>query len=197
MLSSSECFAAPPGAGSPFSLPVALLGQKWSKKELLKYFRIFAGLVCFWGGGVVQFAFRGLPGKGTESSIHFGRLCCISPLFSFSGHRLGTAEIESAINSHPDIIESAVVGVPHDIKGVGIYAFVTARDGVDYTEQLKKEICATVRRVSVALSAICMPHHERLSPPPQPLCHEQPVPSNGISVQVTHTHTHAHITKCA
>lgn len=40
-----------------------------------------------------------------------------------------------------------MVGVPHDIKGVGIYAFVTARDGVEYTEQLKKEICATVRKV--------------------------------------------------
>eukprot|EP00667_Euglena_gracilis_P004574 EG_transcript_4603 len=71
----------------------------------------------------------------------------VDDVLNVSGHRLGTAEIESAINSHPDIIESAVVGVPHDIKGVGIYAFVTARDGVDYTEQLKKEICATVRRI--------------------------------------------------
>lgn len=166
MLSSSECFAAPPGGWKSIQLASRFAGSKMVKKGTFEVFSNFCRIGLFLGGGVVQFAFRGLPGKGTESSIHFGRLCCISPLFSFSGHRLGTAEIESAINSHPDIIESAVVGVPHDIKGVGIYAFVTARDGVDYTEQLKKEICATVRRVSVALSAICMPHHERLSPPP-------------------------------
>jgi acetyl-CoA synthetase len=71
----------------------------------------------------------------------------VDDVLNVSGHRMGTAEIESAINMHEDIIESAVVGVNHDIKGVGIYAYVTPRDGVEITAEVKKGICAMVRKV--------------------------------------------------
>jgi acetyl-CoA synthetase len=52
-------------------------------------------------------------------------------VLNVSGHRLGTAEIESAINSHPSVAESAVVGIPHKTKGEGIYAFVTLKDNLE------------------------------------------------------------------
>ena len=63
-----------------------------------------------------------------------------------SGHLLGTAEIENAINQHPDIVESAVVGFPHEIKGWGIYAFVIDDHARKDTDELKKEIIATVTK---------------------------------------------------
>jgi len=63
-----------------------------------------------------------------------------------SGHRLGTAEIESAFVSHALVAEAAVVGYPHDIKGQGIYAFVTLKSGVEKTETLKKTLVNHVRR---------------------------------------------------
>ncbi len=67
-------------------------------------------------------------------------------VINVSGHRLGTAEIESALITHPKVAESAVVGYPHDIKGTGIYAFVTLRKEVSATEELKKELVACVRK---------------------------------------------------
>jgi len=63
-----------------------------------------------------------------------------------SGHRIGTAEVESAFVSHPKVAEAAVVGMPHPIKGEGIYAFVTLKTGVEKTEELKKELVAWVRK---------------------------------------------------
>ncbi len=65
-------------------------------------------------------------------------------VMNVSGHRLGTAEIESAIVEHPDIAEAAVVGYPHEIKGEGIYAFVTPKVGVKTTDELKQAILAHV-----------------------------------------------------
>jgi len=59
---------------------------------------------------------------------------------------LGTAEIESALVSHPQVAEAAVVGYPHDIKGQGIYAYVTLKAGVAATEELRKELIQTVRK---------------------------------------------------
>jgi acetyl-CoA synthetase len=85
----------------------------------------------------------------------------VDDVLNVSGHRLGTAEIENAINTHPAVIESAVVGVPHEIKGIGIYAFVTVRDGVDFTAALKREICATVRQV---IGPIATPDHIHPAP---------------------------------
>jgi acetyl-CoA synthetase len=71
----------------------------------------------------------------------------VDDVINVSGHRLGTAEIESAINEHIAVSESAVVGFPHDIKGQGIYAYVTLHDGLTMTDELKKEIVATVRKI--------------------------------------------------
>lgn len=62
-----------------------------------------------------------------------------------SGHRLGTAEVESALVLHPLVAEAAVVGFPHDIKGQGIYAFVTLNTGVEKSDALKKELVQLVR----------------------------------------------------
>jgi len=64
-----------------------------------------------------------------------------------SGHRIGTAEVESAINMHTDIVESAVVSYPHDIKGQGIYAFVISTKQHQDIELLKKEILAEVTKI--------------------------------------------------
>ncbi len=68
-------------------------------------------------------------------------------VINVSGHRLGTAEIESAINEHAAVAESAVVGFPHDIKGQGIYAYVTLMEGAQPSDDTKKEIIATVRKI--------------------------------------------------
>ncbi len=68
-------------------------------------------------------------------------------VINVSGHRLGTAEIESAINEHEAVAESAVVGFPHDIKGQGIYAYVTLMEGRIPDEETKKGIVATVRKI--------------------------------------------------
>jgi acetyl-CoA synthetase len=69
----------------------------------------------------------------------------IDDVINVSGHRLGTAEVESALVSHPAVAEAAVVGYPHEIKGQGIYAYVTLKNGYDYTEDLKKELSKHVR----------------------------------------------------
>ena len=69
----------------------------------------------------------------------------VDDVINISGHRLGTAEVESALLTHPQVAESAVVGCPHDIKGQGIYAFVTLKAGVEPTDELKKELVKQVR----------------------------------------------------
>ncbi|CAN5206558.1 acetate--CoA ligase [soil metagenome] len=70
----------------------------------------------------------------------------VDDVMNVSGHRIGTAEVESAINMHIDIVESAVVSYPHDIKGQGIYAFVISTKHDDDIEMLKKEILAEVTK---------------------------------------------------
>jgi acetyl-CoA synthetase len=64
----------------------------------------------------------------------------VDDVINVSGHRMGTAEIESALVLHEQIAEAAVVGFPHDIKGQGIYAYVTPMAGVEPSEQLRKEL---------------------------------------------------------
>ena len=71
----------------------------------------------------------------------------VDDVINVSGHRLGTAEIEEALNAHDKIAESAVVGYPHDIKGQGIYAYVTLMEGEEPSEDLRKEIVGHVRKV--------------------------------------------------
>lgn len=71
----------------------------------------------------------------------------VDDVINVSGHRLGTAEIESAFDEHHSVSETAVVGFPHDIKGQGIYAYVTLKTGVTPTEELKNELRQQVRQV--------------------------------------------------
>ena len=69
----------------------------------------------------------------------------VDDVINVSGHRMGTAEVESALVSHDAVAEAAVVGFPHDIKGQGIYAYVTLKAGVEATEALRAELVKHVR----------------------------------------------------
>ena len=70
----------------------------------------------------------------------------VDDVINVAGHRLGTAEVESALVAHPKCSEAAVVGYPHDIKGQGIYAYVTLMAGVQPSEELRKELVQWVRK---------------------------------------------------
>jgi acetyl-CoA synthetase len=70
----------------------------------------------------------------------------VDDVINVAGHRLGTAEVESALVAHPKVAEAAVVGYPHDIKGQGIYAYVTLKTGNEPTEPLRKELVQWVRK---------------------------------------------------
>ncbi len=85
----------------------------------------------------------------------------VDDVINVSGHRLGTAEIESALVSNPNVAEAAVVGYPHDIKGQGIYAYVTLKAGVEANEELKKELVQWVRK---EISPIAQPDLIQWSP---------------------------------
>ncbi|HPI92947.1 MAG TPA: acetate--CoA ligase [Deltaproteobacteria bacterium] len=80
----------------------------------------------------------------------------VDDVINVSGHRMGTAEVESALTLHPSVAESAVVGFPHEIKGQGIYAFVTLNTGVEKTDALKKDLIALVRK---EIGPIATPDH--------------------------------------
>jgi acetyl-CoA synthetase len=69
----------------------------------------------------------------------------VDDVINVSGHRMGTAEVESALVAHPKVAEAAVVGYPHDLKGQGIYCYVTLNSGETPTEELRKELVAHVR----------------------------------------------------
>lgn len=85
----------------------------------------------------------------------------VDDVINVSGHRMGTAEVESALVAHEAVAEAAVVGFPHDIKGQGIYAYVTVNDGVDTTEALEKELTSQVREV---IGAIAKPDFIQFTP---------------------------------
>ncbi|OJY93797.1 MAG: acetate--CoA ligase [Lysobacterales bacterium 63-13] len=85
----------------------------------------------------------------------------VDDVINVSGHRLGTAEVESALVAHPDVAEAAVVGCPHDIKGQGIYAYVTLRAEVEPSEALRKELVAWVRK---EIGPIASPDHLQWAP---------------------------------
>lgn len=82
-------------------------------------------------------------------------------IINISGHRLGTAEVESALVSHPSVAEAAVVGFPHDIKGEGIYSYVILRQGFTPSEELRKELVQHVRKV---IGPIATPDRLQFSP---------------------------------
>ncbi|MGI6855973.1 acetate--CoA ligase [Mesorhizobium sp. 1B3] len=106
------------------------------------YFRRFPGLY-FTGDGC----------RRDEDGYYWitGR---VDDVINVSGHRLGTAEIESALVAHPAVAEAAVVGFPHAVKGQGIHAFVTLKAGEEETEALRQELRVSVRR---QIGAIAQP----------------------------------------
>jgi acetyl-CoA synthetase len=77
----------------------------------------------------------------------------VDDVINVSGHRMGTAEVESALVLHDDVAEAAVVGFPHDVKGQGIWAYVTLNAGVEPTDGLKAELVAHVRKVIGPIAA--------------------------------------------
>ncbi len=77
----------------------------------------------------------------------------VDDVINVSGHRMGTAEVESALVLHESVAEAAVVGFPHDIKGQGIYAYVTLNAGQDYTDDLKRILRSQVRQIIGPIAA--------------------------------------------
>ena len=98
------------------------------------YFQMFPG--CYFTG----------DGARRDQDGYYWLMGRVDDVINVSGHRMGTAEIESALVAHAKVAESAVVGYPHDIKGQGIYAYVTLNAGVEKTDALKKELAEYVRR---------------------------------------------------
>ncbi|MCH8885204.1 MAG: acetate--CoA ligase [SAR324 cluster bacterium] len=89
-----------------------------------------------------------LTGDGArrDADGYFWLLGRVDDVINVSGHRLGTAEVESALVAHRDVAEAAVVGMPHDIKGQGIYAYVTLNIGVEESDTLREELVRHVRK---------------------------------------------------
>ncbi|WP_299005837.1 acetate--CoA ligase [uncultured Shewanella sp.] len=101
---------------------------------ILTYFKTFNGMYCTGDGA-----------RRDEDGYYWitGR---VDDVINVAGHRLGTAEIESALVAHPHVAEAAVVGYPHEIKGQGIYAYVTLNTGINETDQLAQELIKWVRK---------------------------------------------------
>jgi acetyl-CoA synthetase len=95
-----------------------------------------------------QFSGRYFTGDGCrrDADGYYWITGRVDDVLNVSGHRMGTAEVESALVAHPKVAESAVVGYPHDIKGQGIYAYVTLIVGEEPTEDLRKELVQWVRK---------------------------------------------------
>jgi acetyl-CoA synthetase len=98
------------------------------------YFQMFPG-VYFTGDGA-----------RVDEEGYYWLMGRVDDVINISGHRIGTAEVESALVSHPSIAEAAVVGFPHDIKGQGLYAYITVKAGLKADDALKKELIAHVRK---------------------------------------------------
>ncbi|MBD0413797.1 acetate--CoA ligase [Oryzicola mucosus] len=85
----------------------------------------------------------------------------VDDVINVSGHRMGTAEVESALVSHDKVSEAAVVGYPHDVKGQGIYCYVTLMNGIEWSDDLRKELVAHVRK---EIGAIASPDKIQFAP---------------------------------
>jgi acetyl-CoA synthetase len=85
----------------------------------------------------------------------------VDDVINVSGHRMGTAEVEAALDEHPSVVEAAVVGFPHDIKGQGIYAYVTPPAGVEPTEELRSALVQWVRK---EIGPVASPDHIQFAP---------------------------------
>jgi acetyl-CoA synthetase len=110
-------------------------GDSENKRIKEVYFSMYPG-VYFTGDGA-----------RVDEDGDFWLMGRIDDVINISGHRLGTAEVESALVSHEAVAEAAVVGYPHDIKGEGIYAYVTLKQGIEPTDNLKKTLIGHVRTV--------------------------------------------------
>lgn len=86
-------------------------------------------------------------GAKRDADGYYRILGRVDDVMNVSGHRIGTAEVENAINEHPLVVESAVVGYPHDIKGQGIYAYVITDKPVENAENTRKEILAVITKI--------------------------------------------------
>ncbi len=104
------------------------------ERFVLTYFSTFKGLY-FTGDGARR-----------DADGYYWITGRVDDVINVSGHRMGTAEVESALVAHPKVAEAAVVGFPHDIKGQGIYAYVTLNLGEEPTEALRKELVGWVRK---------------------------------------------------
>ena len=93
-----------------------------------------------------RLTYAGTTLKFSNEDGDFWLMGRVDDVINVSGHRIGTAEVESALVSHPFVAEAAVVGMPHEIKGQGIYAFVTLKAGQAKADDLKKTLVAHVRK---------------------------------------------------
>jgi len=100
-------------------------------------------------------------GARTDKDGNFWIVGRLDDVLNVSGHRLGTAEVESALVSHPDVAEAAVVGRPHEIKGQGVVAFVTLKEGVRAIKTTEKTLKGHVAK---AIGAIARPDEIHLTP---------------------------------
>jgi len=113
------------------------------------YFRTFPGTYCT-GDGARR-----------DADGHWWITGRVDDVINVSGHRMGTAEVESALVAHEAVAEAAVVGFPHDIKGQGIYAYVTLKEGVEPSDALRAEL---VQQVRGDIGATATPDHIQWAP---------------------------------
>ncbi|WP_447649057.1 acetate--CoA ligase [Pseudomonas abietaniphila] len=117
------------------SWPGQIRGVYGDQKRMIEtYFKPYPG-----------YYFTG-DGARRDQDGHYWITGRVDDVINVSGHRIGTAEVESALVLHDSVAEAAVVGYPHDVKGVGIYAFVTTMAGVEPDEALQKELLALVSK---------------------------------------------------
>jgi acetyl-CoA synthetase len=91
-------------------------------------------------------AYEAGDGARVDNDGYFWIMGRLDDVINVSGHRMGTAEIESALVAHPDVTEAAVVGMPHDIKGETIYAYVTLKSGIEPSDEIMKDLKVWVRK---------------------------------------------------
>ncbi|MCE9624424.1 MAG: AMP-binding protein, partial [Deltaproteobacteria bacterium] len=100
-------------------------------------------------------------GARCDSDGYYWFLGRLDDVLKVSGHRLGTAELESAFVKHLSVAETAVVGFPHDIKGEGIYAFITLKEGIEPSRGLRREL---IQHIANEVGPIAKPDHIQFAP---------------------------------
>ncbi|MCC7345046.1 MAG: acetyl-coenzyme A synthetase, partial [Deltaproteobacteria bacterium] len=100
-------------------------------------------------------------GARCDADGYYWFLGRMDDVLKVSGHRLGTAELESAFVKNPDVAETAVVGFPHPIKGEGIYAFITLKEGVQPSRGLRREL---IQHIASEVGPIAKPDHIQFTP---------------------------------